>query len=111
MFTEELKSKFAELGFKDVTIKYREVENHDVKDMFLGAQVKRNSSHSLMELFRYHNEHNENILAHGTMKNYYTTLAYLNKFISKHYNTDDLPLSKIDYSFIERFEHFIEQSR
>lgn len=28
-FTEELKSKFAELGFKDVTVKPREVENHD----------------------------------------------------------------------------------
>ncbi len=29
VFTEELKAKFAELGFKDITIKPREVENHD----------------------------------------------------------------------------------
>lgn len=29
VFTEELKSRFAELGFKEVTVKYREVENHD----------------------------------------------------------------------------------
>jgi len=29
VFTEELKSKFEELGFKDVTANYREVENHD----------------------------------------------------------------------------------
>lgn len=29
VFTEELKAKFAELDFKDVTVKYREVENHD----------------------------------------------------------------------------------
>lgn len=28
-FTEELKNKFSELGFKDTIIKYREVENHD----------------------------------------------------------------------------------
>jgi len=28
-FTEELKNKFSELGFKDLTVKYREVENHD----------------------------------------------------------------------------------
>ncbi|SDD77831.1 nucleotidyl transferase AbiEii/AbiGii toxin family protein [Niabella drilacis] len=28
-FTEELKEKFAELGFDNVLIKYREVENHD----------------------------------------------------------------------------------
>lgn len=29
IFTKELGDKFAELGFKDVTVKYREVENHD----------------------------------------------------------------------------------
>lgn len=29
VFTKELKSKFAELGFENVTVKYREVENHD----------------------------------------------------------------------------------
>ncbi|MCZ2355303.1 MAG: nucleotidyl transferase AbiEii/AbiGii toxin family protein [Bacteroidia bacterium] len=29
VFTEELKKKFVELGFKDVKVKYREVENHD----------------------------------------------------------------------------------
>lgn len=28
-FIEELKSTFSELGFKDVMVKYREVENHD----------------------------------------------------------------------------------
>ena len=28
-FTEELKQKFAELGFENVLVKYREVENHD----------------------------------------------------------------------------------
>lgn len=29
VFTEELKARFAELGFKEIRVKYREVENHD----------------------------------------------------------------------------------
>ena len=29
VFTEELKTKFVELGFESITVKYREVENHD----------------------------------------------------------------------------------
>lgn len=29
IFTEELKNKFTELGFENVLVKYREVENHD----------------------------------------------------------------------------------
>jgi hypothetical protein len=28
-FTEEVKNKFAELGFENITVKYCEVENHD----------------------------------------------------------------------------------
>ena len=97
-----------------ITEKYRDLIDQgepftvdNVKDLYFSGQVRKHSSHSLLELFSYHNEHNESILAHGTMKNYYTTLAYLNKFISKYYGTDDLPLSKIDYSFIERFERFV----
>jgi hypothetical protein len=35
VFTEELKNKFVELGFKDVTIKPREVENHDQEPLII----------------------------------------------------------------------------
>ena len=34
-FTEELRSKFAEAGFTDVTVKYREVLNHDQDPMII----------------------------------------------------------------------------
>jgi hypothetical protein len=35
IFTEELKNKFFELGFKDVIVKIREVENHDQDPLIL----------------------------------------------------------------------------
>ena len=35
VFTEELKARFAELGFKEVTVKYREVENHDQDSLII----------------------------------------------------------------------------
>ena len=34
-FTEELRSKFMDVGFVDVTVKYREVENHDQDPMIV----------------------------------------------------------------------------
>jgi hypothetical protein len=34
-FTEELRSKFVEVGFSDVTVKYREVVNHDQDPMII----------------------------------------------------------------------------
>ena len=41
VFTEELKNKFAELGFKDVTVKPREVENHDQDPLIIEIYYKK----------------------------------------------------------------------
>ncbi len=41
VFTEELKDKFAELGFKEVTVKYREVENHDQDPLIIEIYYKK----------------------------------------------------------------------
>ena len=41
VFTEELKNKFVELGFKDVTVKPREVENHDQDPLVIEIYYKK----------------------------------------------------------------------
>lgn len=44
------------------------------------------------------------------MKNYYTTLAYLERFIIARFTKKDFPLDKLDYAFIEQFEYFIRNT-
>ncbi len=47
VFTEELKTKFAELGFENILVKYREVENHDqdplIIEIYYPALTAKNS--------------------------------------------------------------------
>lgn len=41
IFTQELRGKFIELGFKDVVVKYREVENHDQDPLIIEIYYKK----------------------------------------------------------------------
>jgi predicted nucleotidyltransferase component of viral defense system len=40
-FTDELKNKFVDVGFADVNVKYREVENHDQDPMIIEHRFSR----------------------------------------------------------------------
>jgi len=41
VFTEDLKIKFVELGFKDLTVKFREVENHNQDPLIIEIYYKK----------------------------------------------------------------------
>jgi len=47
------------------------------------------------------------VLKAGTMKNYYTTEKYLNKFLAQKLKVNDIYLKQLNYRFIIDFEHFI----
>jgi hypothetical protein len=47
----------------------------------------------------------EEVLAPGTLKNYYTTQKYLDKFLRERFKTSDINLCDLNYQFITDFEH------
>ena len=75
-----------------------------IKNMYLGIREQENTLQSLME---YHNVHMKEVLAYGTMKNYYTTVKYLKEFLLKQFKKSDVYLSELDYQFITQFEYFL----
>ncbi len=75
-----------------------------IKNMYLGIREQENTLESLME---YHNVHMKEVLAFGTMKNYYTTVKYLKEFLLKQFKKSDIYLSELDYQFITQFEYFL----
>jgi Phage integrase SAM-like domain len=62
---------------------------------------------SLLELIEYHNTNMVSVLKLGTMKNYYTTEKYLNKFLFQKSKVNDIYLKQLNYRFIIDFEHFL----
>ncbi len=77
-----------------------------VKQAFLNYN-KPEEQHSLIWLIDYYNKIMKSVLAQGTMKNYYTTASYLQLFIKKHYDTNDVLLRKLTFEFITGFEHYV----
>ena len=52
----------------------------------------------------------EGVLAHGTLKNYFTTKKYVLLFLKKRFKTNDIYLSELNYQFITEFEFFLRKT-
>jgi site-specific recombinase XerD len=75
-----------------------------IRDKVLGAGQ---SGPTLVSLIEYHNQEQGIKLAHGTIKNYYTTQSYLRKFLQQRYRRMDIPLSELNYKFLADFENYL----
>ena len=90
--------------YQEFIINKQLVTAEAVKNKYLGIEQQENTLQSLMD---YHNLHMKEVLAAGTIKNYYTTVRYLKEFVLKHFKKNDLYLSELNYEFIIHFEYFL----
>lgn len=75
-----------------------------VKACYLGLDEDHKT---LKDIIDYHNDKMKNVLKWGTLKNYYTTAKYLDEFLRKEKNTNNVFLKHINYQFITEFEMYI----
>lgn len=90
--------------YQEFIVKKQLVTAEAVKNKYLGIVEQENTLQSLMD---YHNLHMKEVLAYGTMKNYYTTARYLKEFVAKQFKKQDIYLSELDYQFITNLEYFL----
>jgi len=75
-----------------------------IKSRYLGED---DNSKTLKELIAYHNGNMIHVLKSGTMKNYYTTERYLQRFLQKKKRVKDIYLKQLNFRFITDFEHYL----
>ena len=80
------------------------VTSDAIKSRYLGED---DNSKTLKELIAYHNGNMVHVLKPGTMKNYYTTEGYLQKFLLKKRRLKDIYLKQLNYRFITDFEQYL----
>ncbi len=83
----------------------QEITAAAVKSLYLGEDKEEGMT--LIKLSEYHKQVETGRLAPGTMKNYTTTVSYLQRFIRKQYNKKDVYLEKLNYKFMLDFENFL----
>lgn len=81
------------------------VTAEELKNAYLGlGEVEE---HTLLELVGYHNVQMKSTLSLGTLKNYFTTQKYLQRFLREVFRKKDVYLSELNYRFITEFECYL----
>ena len=102
-YLEEVKGLFSSY-YREMVLAKKLLTPEALKNQFLGVQERENT---LLSLVEYHNLQMKEVLAHGTIKNYYTTAKYLKEFVSAQFKKQDIYLTELDYQFITQFEYFL----
>jgi len=89
---------------KQLLEEFKIISPSTIKARYLGEDDQRKT---LIELIEYHNANMISVLKAGTMKNYYTTEKYLNKFLAQKLRVNDIYLKQLNYRFILDFEQFL----
>lgn len=79
-----------------------------IKASYLGLDEDHKT---IKDIVAYHNEKMKDTLKWGTLKNYHTTAKYLEEFLKKKKNTDNIYLKLINYQFVTEFEMFVRSYR
>jgi site-specific recombinase XerD len=103
MFLDQFKAKIINT-YQQMLLKENAIDGVAIRDKVLGSGQ---SGVTLISLIEYHNQEQVSKLAHGTMKNYYTTQRYISKFLNARYRRTDFPLSELNYKFLMDFENYL----
>jgi integrase len=78
------------------------------KDAFLG---NGDPEYTLNRLITYHNEQAKTVLEWSTLKHYYVTQRYLEKFLQGQFKKKDIFLHEINYKFVVDFECYLRNHK
>lgn len=93
--------------YQQLLLKGKLITPDSIKDVFFGFDTEE--PNTLSRLVEYHNEQAKQTLEWSTLKHYYVTQRYLNKFIEKQYRKRSILLNEINYKFIADFETFLRK--
>lgn len=102
-YLEEVNTRLVEC-YQEMQVQKRLITADAIKNMFLGIDQKE---YTLCKLVNYHNEVMKETLAWGTLKNYFTTQKYIQKFLKERFGTTDIFLSELSFKFITDFEFYL----
>ncbi len=103
-FLEQIRSKVYQ-SYEQLLSENKLITSQAIKARYLGEDEKH---HSLLELFKYHNEVESHKLNKATLKHYKVSQNHLENFLKLKLKTSDIFLNNLDYSFIVDFEYYLK---
>ncbi len=103
-YLEQLRSSFVAC-YREMSLQKKVITTETFKKEYYG---EHNDEYSLCKLMNYHNIEMKEAFCWGTMKNYFTTQKYLEKFLKVRVKTTDIILRDINYKFVTDFEYYLK---
>ncbi|WP_142783768.1 site-specific integrase [Changchengzhania lutea] len=91
---------------KQLLSEFKLITAQAIKARYLGEDEHQKS---LLDLVGYHNTTMKTVLKFGTLKNYFTTERYINRFLKAKIKSSDIYLKQLSYSFIIDFEQYLRK--
>jgi integrase len=106
-YLDEVRAQLVQ-NYQELQVQKQLITADTIKDLFLGLDQK---DYTLCKLVEYHNQVMMSSLTWGTMKNYFTTQKYIQKFLKERFRTTDMFLSGLSYKFITDFEFYLRNHK
>jgi site-specific recombinase XerD len=103
-YLEQMRSSFVEC-YREMTIKKQVINIDTFKEAYYGHDE---NEMTLFKLTTYHNQDMKDTICWGTLKNYFTTQKYLQKFLKERLHLTDISLKDINYKLVTQFEYFLK---
>lgn len=103
-YLEQLRASYVAC-YREMTLSKKVITAESFKQVYFGKGV---NDFTLCKLMSYHNQDMKETIAWGTLKNYFTTQKYLQKYLKERLNTADILLKDLNYKFITDFEYFLK---
>ncbi len=103
-YLEQIRSSIVEC-YRDMTIRKKVINIDTFKKAYYGHDE---SEITLCKLVTYHNQDMKDTICWGTLKNYFTTQKYLQKYLKERLHVSDISLKELNYKFVTDFEYFLK---
>ena len=103
-YLEQLRSSYVAC-YREMDLQKKVITVETFKKQYYG---ENDDEYTLGKLMNYHNVEMKEALCWGTMKNYYTTQKYLEKFLKEKKHKTDIFLNEINYKFVTDFEYYLK---
>lgn len=113
LYIEAVKSKLYQI-YRDLEIDGKPISPQIVKDIFLGNN-KEDEGKTLVEVHTEHNERCRKLIhteySPSTIYKFDASLKFLQEFMKKELDREDIPLSKLSENFIRQYETYLKTER
>lgn len=94
--------------YREMTLQKKIISIETFRKEYYGGN---DDGFTLGKLMQYHNVEMKEALCKGTMKNYFTTQKYLEKFLKEKRKISDILLREINYTFVIDFDYYLKTSK